>query len=371
MKIKILLVMHQLEIGGAERVVTNLVNNFNHQKYEIHLCLFKKKGPLVDEISPYVVIHDLNSKRVLFGVFSFVKLLTKLKPDICFSSISHVNLLISMLIKFFKLYLNTKFIAREVNNPSIRATYLATSKKMDSIYKYLIKNFDGIIAQSKFMKNDLINCYIIKPSRVSVVSNPVDLVTIHERMATYLPLENKFSNGKFNLLAVGGLRYQKGFDLLLNTIYLLNDQYHLFILGNGEQLNNLKSMIIKLKLQKKVTLLGETNNPYRLMKCADLVVSSSRYEGFPNVILEANACGKYVIAFNCPGVDDEIIKNNLNGTLVENENIKLFADAIRIFKGKKTKINQEALIQKTTEKFMIKSITKEYDLIFDDLLREA
>jgi glycosyltransferase involved in cell wall biosynthesis len=80
-------------------------------------------------------------------------------------------------------------------------------------------------------------------------------------------------------------------------------------------------MIKKLHIQNRVNFLGFKDNPYKYMAQADLLVLSSRYEGLPNVVLEANACGLPVVAYNCPGGTREIIKDGLNGFLVECGNI--------------------------------------------------
>jgi len=91
------------------------------------------------------------------------------------------------------------------------------------------------------------------------------------------------------------------------------------------------------------------------MKKADLVVLSSLYEGFPNVILEANVCGKFVVANRCAGVDEEIIIDGINGTLVENNNYEKFAKAIEKYTSKK--IDSEKVID-TTKKIQCKKYCK-------------
>ena len=98
------------------------------------------------------------------------------------------------------------------------------------------------------------------------------------------------------------------------------------------------------------------------MKNADIMVLSSRYEGFPNVILEANACGKFVIAFECPGVSGEIIENNVNGLLVECQNYEKLAEAINT---NKDVVYNETLIKNTTEKYKVKYVVEDYEKIFN------
>ncbi len=363
-KIRILFVMHELSIGGAERVVTNIMNNLDKEKFDVHLCLFKKKGDLLKSLSKDVTVHNLCASRVSRGFFRLLLLIVSLRPDIVFSGITHVNLLISMQITILKILLrDVKFISREVNIPSVRAVYLTKSKKMDILYKKLVHNFDKVIAQSVFMKNDLKESYQLTDDTLMVINNPIDFEAIKNKLA--LPEKVSFKHkDKINILSVGRLRYQKGFDILVEIMLHLDEHFHLNILGEGDQRETLEAKISELGLQEKVSLLGFSDNPYKYMMQADIIVSSSRYEGFPNVILESNACGKFVIAFSCPGVGSEIIKNNLNGVLVEHNNVQALAEAVR----KYSKINhdREKIIM-TTEAYKVENIIKKYNNLFFSL----
>ena len=306
--------------------------------------------------------HDLNSKRVLGGTFSLFKLLVKLKPSVVFSSITHVNLLISLIIPLAKPFLKkTIFVAREVNNPSVRSRFLKTSKNIDFLYKKSILNFHLIIAQSNYMRNDILNSYDIEGDKVIVVNNPLDFKGLI--LKSKQPLETSFRiKGKLNITAVGNLRVQKGLDLLLNIVEKLDDKFHVNIIGEGSERRKLERLIFEKNIGDKVTLHGEKRNPYNFMFNSDLIVLCSRYEGFPNVILEANACSKYVIAYKVPGVNEEIIKEGINGTLVNFEDEIDFSEKIKMFK----EMNIDAkLIRKSIAKYDSKSIVKKYIEIFD------
>ncbi|MEE9327310.1 MAG: glycosyltransferase [Cocleimonas sp.] len=356
-KKSILFVMHELVAGGAERVVVNLANNLDRDKFEVHICLFNKKGWLLDLLKDDVTIHDLKTPRVSRGAIKFPFLLLSLKPDFVFSSIDHVNLLISVQIKVLKLFLrNTKFIAREVNIPSIRAKYEQLGKQ-DYFYSKTINQYDYLIAQSNYMKDDIVKSYNIEASKITVVPNPLDITHI-KRSIQNIDEEELYSSGKINLLAIGYLRPQKGFDLLLKTVPLLDDFLHLNILGDGAEKENLEKQIKQLGIEDKVTMLGVDENPYKFMKQSDMVVLSSLYEGFPNVILEANACGKFVVAFECPGVSSEIIEDSINGVLVDPENIKALADAINSYVKIK---HDEKKISKTTDRYKVENVVKVYE----------
>jgi len=359
----ILFVMHEFSIGGAVRVVSHLANNLDRDKFVVHLCLFKKKGVILEELSNDVIIHDLKAGRVLTGAYKLLFLLLDIKPDVVFTSITHVNLLVSFFIPLTRRQLpNTIFITREVNIPSIRAKYLPKSRQMDFFYKKFIKNYDYIIAQSQFMKDDILDSYHIPENKIKIINNPIDIHAIERKIDDVRQDKGQlFRSGTIAILAVGVLRRQKGFDRLLRVVPLLGRDYHLYILGEGPERQVLEEIIEELKIEDRVTLLGHSNNPYIYMKKADFVVLSSRYEGFPNVILEANACGKFVVAFACPGVSEEIIQNNLNGLLVECGNIEKLADAIKRFP---IIAKDEKKIRDTTDRYRVENVVKEYENIF-------
>jgi glycosyltransferase involved in cell wall biosynthesis len=362
-KDKVFFIIHEMNAGGAMRVILNLVNNLDKEDFDINLIVFNHSGPLLSEVKPHVNIHNLNSSRVLVGTPKLIKLLLKEKPKIVFTGITHVNLTIAMWIPFLKKFLsNTKFITREVNIPSIRAKYLKTSKKMDYIYKRVISQFDVVIAQSHYMRDDIIASYGIGGEKIIVVNNPLDTKSIYKRLEDKSEYkEELLPKGKINILAIGMLRKQKGFQRILDIFALLDNRYHLTIIGEGSERKMLEEKIEELNISNKVTLAGLQKNPYLYMERADLVVLCSLYEGFPNVVLEANACGKFVVANACPGVDSEIINDNINGVLVEENNSQAFAKAIEIYS--EINHNKKEII-KTTERYEAKNIVKVYKNIF-------
>ena len=358
----LLFVMHELSVGGAERVVSNLVNHLDREKFEIHLCLFKKRGALVETLLEDVIVHDLKASRVLKSGHKLFALIVKLKPDIVFSGITHVNLLMGVFIPFLKLLSrHTRFVTREVNIPSIRAKYLPKSKKLDRFYKRVIHHFDVIVAQSEYMKADIEKSYAVDKNKVLVINNPLNIEGIEKVLLEEESQEVLFEVHKVNILAVGNLRRQKGFDILLTVMPLLHEKFHLTIIGEGKERVVLEKQIDALGISHKVTLLGFQGNPYKYMNKADIMVLSSRYEGFPNVILEANACGLFTLAFECPGVSHEIIQNDINGFLVEFEDVSALALALEKYVS--VVHNKEKIVE-TTKRYNVENIVKEYERLF-------
>jgi len=216
------------------------------------------------------------------------------------------------------------------------------------------------------MQEDLVGNFGCHINKLAVINNPVDVETINGQAQKG---ERVFTNGVFNILAAGKLKYQKGFDLLIQSMsHIRRNNWHLTILGEGVEEKKLKQRAKKLNLSSKVTFAGFVDNPYKYMAQADLFVLSSRFEGFPNVVLEAMACGKPVVAFDCPGGISEIIKDGINGWKVEPGNITAFASTVERALSARW---DEDLIKKGVEtKCGVEKIVAEYEKIFSDVLNE-
>jgi len=160
------------------------------------------------------------------------------------------------------------------------------------------------------------------------INNPVDIDFIEEKLKeSERPAE--FSHQHKNVVAIGNLSSRKGFDNLLKVFSRLKNQNILLhILGDGKDREILLQMKEMLGLEH-VIFHGKKSNPYQYLKFADLFILSSRYEGFPNVLLEAGACGVYSLANSCPGGIDEIIIDQVNGEISTIEDYDVFAEKIK------------------------------------------
>jgi glycosyltransferase involved in cell wall biosynthesis len=203
--------------------------------------------------------------------------------------------------------------------------------------------------------------------KIIIVPNPVVLPTPASQLSPNL-------SGQHSLIAIGRLVPQKGFDLLLTALAKLKDRYpewRLTILGEGASRPQLESLRAELGLSHLVDFLGEVKNPSTYLHQANLFVMSSRFEGFPNALCEAMACGLPVISTDCPSGPAEIIDNGKDGLLVENENVSALAIAMEKLmsdEGERKFLATNALV--AIQRFSIEKVMLVWEKLVNEVIQE-
>ena len=155
------------------------------------------------------------------------------------------------------------------------------------------------------------------------------------------------------LISVGRLVDQKDHLTLLKAIKLINSKckIELIIMGRGILKNSIKNFILENKLTKNIRLMNFNKNPFAYIKLADALVLSSKYEGLPNVLLEALTLGKPVISSSCPTGPKEILSNGKGGLLFKVGDYKALSKKILFMKN-----NFKECVKKT--KYAIKNLSR-------------
>ncbi len=319
MKKRIDLFINSLRGGGAERVCTTLANGFVDEGYRVNLVVLNLDNSIYDkDLGPEVNLINLNKQHARSAVLAIASYLTKEKPE----KVLVFNPQISIILILLRNILGLKFkiISRSINTlskmkegqKSIWHKYI-----VDYLFKKFYSKSDLIIAQSKGMKEDLIQNYNINPKKIEVIYNPVSQRIEETQKNTCI---NKRKTDKSNeILFVGRLSEQKGLQYLLKSFKVcveLEKDLKLRIVGEGPLEEQLKFKVKQMGLEEKVAFEGfkEDIIPYYLQ--ADVTVLSSVFEGFPNVLVESISLGTPVVAFDCPSGPKEIIKDGKNGFIV-------------------------------------------------------
>lgn len=309
-------------MGGAEKNALNIMNRMNRNKYEIHLILFEKTGRLMDALNEDISIYEVCGKNKLDKAFKLYKIVLSIKPDIIFSTIINANILTGLLSIFYRECL---YIGREttVHSKLLEKKSFLMKKIITLWYRLFISRLNIIIVQSLFMKQELVDYFGLDPTKMIVLGNPI---STNER---FLQQPDKTAPSCIRLLVVGRLVPLKRIAMLLKVMNRLSTDYHLTIIGDGPERKHLEASIERMKLNNRVTLLGEVSNPMDQYTCSDLLLVASAYDSYPNVMMEALSVGLRVIAFDVPGAINEILSDPVRGRLISDGDYDAYVQAIK------------------------------------------
>lgn len=359
---KILFISATLGGGGAERVMSYVLNSVaNEPNYKAVLLLLKNSDRnYLNTLSDKIDIVRLNLKgRIRNHIFRIIAEIIRQRPQICFVGLDSFNRLFAPFIPLLNLF-GIKVIARETN---VLSMHYGNNKYLKLYYKYFYNLYDSIIAQSKDMAEDLQFNWHIRKDKISLIHNPIDIGKI-EILGKELQ-SNHFDNTKFNFIAIGRLSKQKGFDILIERLSNFDtSNIRLYIVGDGNERDILESLIAKYKLQNTVFLLGYQANPYKYIKMADAFILSSRYEGFPNVLLEACCLGKPVFCNLCKGGINEIV-TNVNGMTADFNSQDDFNEKLKVFLS--TEFDGDRISSDIKQRYCLENIMPAYSEVFNSL----
>lgn len=292
---KVLMIVPSLVGGGAEKVVLNVINNIATNNVDITLLIVHDVDIKIIS-NPKINLVILRKPSVSKSIFDIIKLLYLGKFDSLFVTHYHYAMLTSFFVFFFK----TKIIFRESSIRSFRINSPVKKILTKLVYRYLI---DYFVAQSKYMKEDLTDEFGVSETKIKIIPNSLDISDINSKIIT--PFSDvAFDMNKKNLVSFGRFEKVKGFDLLIDEIYILSKRmknFEVHIFGEGKEKDNLLRKIFDAGLKEIVHLHSYTNNPYVYISAATLLVIPSRIEGFPNVAIESAYLDCPVFSFDIPG----------------------------------------------------------------------
>lgn len=331
---RVLFLIESLSGGGAEKVLVTLLNNIDRNKFDICLCTIVDTGINRDFLN-----KDIKRVSIISEPKSnfFSKLNYWVKYQLVYRLLP-LNWVYKLWIPqnydvevAFVEGFTTKLLASSTNRNAKKIAWVHTdlvnNHWIDSIYstideeKISYESYDKVVAVSESANVSLQKLYNL--SNVLTLYNPIDSNKIQQQNSL-LP-SNAPRNG-LKLITTGRLVPQKGYDRLLgvlNKLMELNLDFHLTILGEGDERNNLQSLIEQYDLNNSVSMPGFIENPYALMHDADLFVCSSRSEGYSTAVTEALILGLPVITTECSGMR-ELLGDCEYGLITDNDEESLF-----------------------------------------------
>ncbi len=306
MPVRTLFVLPSLEVGGAERVVLRILAELPRDRIEPHLALVARSGRLLAQIPPDVPLHDLAAGRVRSAPIPLGRLVRELEPHVVFSTLAYLNLV--LLGTRFLLPRDVRLVVREANTVSGVLRAARHPGLWGLGYRWLYPRGDAIVCPSEAVRDDLARSFGVPRERLHTIPNPVDAEAVRleaDRGGSPYP------DAGPNVVAVGRLVAQKGFPRLLDAFAIVAvrvPEAQLWIVGEGEERSALLGRASDLGIYDRVHMIGFQENPFRWMRHANVFVQSSLFEGLPNVLLEALACGVPVVVVDEPGGTREILE---------------------------------------------------------------
>lgn len=319
----LVLVCASLDAGGAERVIATMANHWAARERRVVLVTLapatRDRYPLL----PQVERIGLDLQRPSLGLFTKVianlarlwalrRHILGLRPAVVISFVDQMNVSVLAATKWsgVPVVVSERIDPRHHDVPRV----------WRALRTLLYPGASAVVVQTSAVAAWMTS--FVAKERVHTVANPLRALP---------PPDETPAPGK-TILAMGRLHHQKGFDLLLRAFHasgLAATDWRLCILGDGPDRESLRHLASDLGIADRLDLPGIVADPENRMRLGAIFVLSSRYEGFPNALLEALAMGMAVIATDCPSGPAEIVQHGKNGLLIRSGSIDELAAALR------------------------------------------
>ena len=365
MAIKILFFHFDLGNGGAEKVLVNLANNLDPEKYDITVKTLFNYGENKDTLNSNIHREWVLDKKPFRGVTKMLRLFSPRLLHRLFVKDSYdveVAFLEGTPARIVSGCPNCStrkyaWIHVEIGE---KKQFFGSFRNMNEA-SICYHKFNGIACVSEYTMKRFVDVTGWNDLPISVVHNVLEVDKIIRESHAAIPLS--LNPSELNICSVGRLNTQKGYDRLLRVLGALNNEgiadWHLYLMGQGEEKKNLETIAAECSICEKVTFLGYVQPPYPYVSKMDLFVCSSRREGFSTAVSEAIIVGTPVITTLCSGMEEILGKDG--GVIVENSEQGLF-------EGLKQLLTDRSLIIKNREKaikrssiFSTRSAIKEFE----------
>ena len=336
LKKKLIIFMPSIEGGGVEKNLFIISNYLGKKIPESKLITcdrsYNNRFKNLKVINPKVNVEKFSLRRLkyLFCFFELIKIILKNKDILVFAF--QANLYCAIVCKIF----GVKVIIRSNSSPS--GWNIGFFRQI--IFKNLLSIPNKIIVNSKEFQIEYKKRFNIK---TSCIYNPLDKKKIIKLSSQ--KVKNSFFKDFNNLkiIFIGRLVDQKDPMTFVKAMKIIKKkiEYKALIIGEGKYDKHLQKFIKKEKLKKNIKIINWQNNPYKYLKLSDLLILTSKFEGLPNVLLEAICLKKFIISSNCPTGPKEILLNGKGGLLFKVGNYKELSKKIIFYVNNKKKLKKK------------------------------
>ena len=370
-KIRLAVCISDFRIGGAQKIVADLVNHLNTDRYEVHLITFflsEKEDTFHSILRNGVHVHKLNWNKFtdLRSWFETYKLLKLLKPDIVFSHLYFSN----FITRCLKPFISYKVIVVEHN------IYASKTSLQIFFDRLLAKLTYKIVAVSKGVASFTSQQERISIKKFIIIPNGVDVDCLY-RQSTFEKIrevkkELDVKSANKIIITIGQLIRQKNHTLLIEAFSkFINGypDYRLVILGGGSGKKTLTTLVKDLSIEDSIIFPGIKNEVGPYLAAANFFVLPSLFEGFGIVCIEAMAMGLPVISTRVTG-PDSYIKDGKNGLFTDGTVSDLVdkMSAIADLNEERMSVYKNNAIR-TANLFRIDEVIREYENLFEESIK--
>jgi len=303
-------------MGGAEINMLNIIKYISKRGMKANIMLLKNKierlniyKPLFKSLKIYSVLKSDRMIHVwklpFIYIYSFFYLIVHIKKYRykIVVAVEEFTFLPTIVLSYFTNIKTVLLVGNNVKEGFINTEIGIRKYFVKKMFRWILNKATKIVCVSYGLKAQLIDEFQVSSSKISVIYNGVDIISINRLKNKRLPkvLSNKILDSPTCVL-LGRLVKKKGHILALNIFEKVLKSIptaRCIIMGTGPEEINIKQYINKHKLQKSIILTGLIDNPYEILSKANVFLFTSLYEGFGNTIIEAMACGVPVISSNC------------------------------------------------------------------------
>jgi glycosyltransferase involved in cell wall biosynthesis len=356
---KIALFLPSLLGGGAERVMVNLAGALSEWGHSVDLVVASPDGPYRDEVANSVRVIDLKVRRTALALFPLAGYLRRERPKALLSTMAHANVIAILAARYARS--KARVVVREATllNTSMVSAPPFRGRWVMRLARFVYPWAHAVIANSRGVARELQANLNVPDDKLHVIFNPV--VSDNLKTRSREPVEAPwFEPGSTPvILGVGRLHPEKDFGTLIRAFARMRSKMaaRLIILGEGSERDSLERLAHELGVTNDIEMPGFVSNPLPFMSRASVVALTSWFEGLPNVLIEALACGTPVVATDCPTGPREILDNGKYGSLVPVGDAEALSEALI------TTISdppQRSLMEEAATRFAVDSIAQRY-----------
>ena len=377
---QVIIVVGNLEGGGAQRVALETVKQLDRTRFKPFLALFERGGAYETQVPEDVEILDWSGvgawPTLIRWRNTIAAMCSRLRPDLMHAhSISPNRTLLRGIIANSRVSKRIPVLITEHNNLTLNNRRIRNRVRrwlITAEVRALYPRADLMTTVSAGVRDDLRRYVSDEALPKRVVYNPIDIEAIERasQQGHAIPKDLLPEKGRTCLVGMGRLVEQKGWFDLLRAFRIIRDRVEarLVILGEGPLRSEIEGRVDQLGLSGDVDLPGFLSNPWAVIRRCDLFVSASHWEGFFLAGVEAMACGVPVVVTDCDFGPREIISSEKDGILVPVGRPRALAEAaLRVLGDRDLATRLVSTARETARRFDARAVVAEFEQIYQNL----